>query len=97
MSGMWSVPLRALIAGAAMSVLFAAPAAADTAGYLQALQDRYTSLTAQQLLSTGRAVCDAISNGMNSTDALFMVQNHLGVSVQAAGDIVSAAVVQLGC
>jgi len=26
-----------------------------------------------------------------------MVQNHLGVSVPAAGDIVSAAVVHLGC
>jgi hypothetical protein len=94
---MWSVPLRALIAGAAMSVAFAVPAAADTGGYLQALQDRYTSLTAQQLLSEGRAVCNAISNGMNSTDAVGMVRNHLEVSVSAAGDIVSAAVVHLGC
>jgi len=49
------------------------------------------------LLSEGRAVCNAISNGMHSTDALGMVQNHLGVSVPAAGDIVSAAVVHLGC
>jgi hypothetical protein len=94
---MWSVPLRALIAGAAVSVAFAAPAAADTGGYLQVLQDRYTSLTAQQLLSEGRAVCNAISNGMNSTDAVGMVQDHLEVSVSAAGDIVSAAVVYLGC
>lgn len=97
MSGMWSVPLRALIAGAAMSVAFAAPATADADAYLQVLQDRYTSLTPQQLLSEGRAVCNAISNGMHSTDALGMVQNHLGVSVPAAGDIVSAAVVHLGC
>ena len=97
MSGIWSVPVRALIASAALSVAFAAPAAADTAAYLQALQDRYTSLTAEQLLSEGRTVCNAISNGMNSTAALGMVQNDLGVSVSAAGDIVSAAAVHLGC
>ena len=97
MSGMCSVPLQALIAGAAMSVVFAAPAAADTDGYLQALQDRYAFLTAQQLLSEGGTVCNAISSGMNSTDAVRMVQHHLGVSVAAAGDIVSAAAVHLGC
>jgi hypothetical protein len=91
------VPLRALIAGAAMSVAFAAPATADASGYLQALQNRYPSLTAEQLLSEGQAVCNAISNGMNSTDALRMVQKHLGVSVAAADDIVSAAVIDLGC
>jgi len=49
------------------------------------------------LLSEGRTVCNAISNGMNSTAALGMVQNDLGVSVSAAGDIVSAAAVHLGC
>jgi Protein of unknown function (DUF732) len=94
---MWSILLRAVIAGAAMSVAFAAPAAADEGGYLYALQDRYTSLSAQQLLAEGRTVCNAISSGMNSTSAVVMVQKHLGVSVPAAGDIVSAAVVHLGC
>lgn len=94
---MWSVLFRALMACAAVSVAFAAPAAADEDGYLQALQDRYTSLTAQQLLSEGRAVCSAISNGTNATAALQMVQERVGVSVAAAGDIVSAAVVHLGC
>jgi hypothetical protein len=34
---------------------------------------------------------------MNSTDAVQMVQRDLGVSVPAAGDIVSAAVVHLDC
>jgi Protein of unknown function (DUF732) len=94
---MCSVPRRALIAGAAISVVFAAPAAADTDSYLQALQDRYAFLTAQQLLSEGGTVCNAISNGMNSTDAVRMVQNHLRVSVAVAGDIVSAAVIHFGC
>ena len=85
------------MACAAVSIVLAAPAAADEGGYLQALQDRYTSLTPQQLLSEGRAVCSAISNGTNATAALQMVQKHLGVSVAVAGDIVSAAVVHLGC
>jgi hypothetical protein len=34
---------------------------------------------------------------MNSPQAVQMVQNDLGVSVPAAGDIVSAAVVHLDC
>jgi Protein of unknown function (DUF732) len=92
---MWSVPLRALIAGTAMPLAFAAPAAADEGAYLYALQYRYTSVSPQQLLSEGNRVCNAISNGMNSTAAVVMVQNHLGVSVSAAGDIVSAAVVHI--
>jgi hypothetical protein len=91
------VPLRALIAGATMSVAFAAPATADASGYLQALQGRYPSLTAEQLLSEGQRVCGAIGNGMNATDAMVMVQRQLGVSMPAAGDIVSAAVIHLGC
>ena len=91
------VRLRALIAGAAMSVAFAAPATADASGYLEALQSRYPSLTAEQLLSEGQTVCNAISNGMNGTDATLMVQRHLGVSMSAAGDIVSAAIIHLGC
>jgi hypothetical protein len=91
------VHASSLIAGAAMPVAFAAPATADAGGYLQELQYRYTSLTAEQLLSEGQTVCNAISNGVSATDAVVMVQRHLGVSVPAAGDIVSAAVVHLGC
>ena len=58
-------------------VAFAAPATADAGAYLQVLQDRYTSLTPAVAIE-GRAVCNAISNGMHSTDAVGMVQNHLG-------------------
>jgi hypothetical protein len=96
-SEMWSNAPRVLIGGAALSIAFAAPATADTGAYLHALQGFYTSLSAQQLLTEGSRVCSAIRGGMNSTDAVQMVQRDLGVSVPAAGDIVSAAVVHLDC
>jgi hypothetical protein len=51
----------------------------------------------QQLLSEGAKVCSAIDSGMNATNAVQMVQKDLGVSIPASGDIVSAAVVHLGC
>ena len=86
-----------LIAGTAVSLGFAAPAAADTGDYLHALQDRYPSLSTQQLLSTGATVCNAASRGMNSPDMVIMVQRDIGVSVPAALDIVSAARVHLKC
>jgi Protein of unknown function (DUF732) len=94
---MWSIAPRVLIGGVALSLAFAAPVAADTSAYLHALQGFYTSLSAEQLLTEGSRVCSAIRGGMNSTEALQMVQRDLGVSVPAAGDIVSAAVVHLDC
>ena len=80
-----------------MSLGLAAPAAADTGDYLHALQDRYPSLSTQQLLSTGAMVCNATSSGMNSPEIVTTVQRDIGVSVPAALDIVSAAVVHLEC
>jgi hypothetical protein len=94
---MWSVLLRPLIASTAMSLAFASPAAADSGEYLHALQPTYTSLSAQQLLSEGTRVCNALRSGMNSPNAVQMVQRDLAVSVAAAGDIVAAAAVHLGC
>jgi hypothetical protein len=94
---MWSITARVLIGVAAMSLAFASPAAADSGDYLHALQPTYTSVTTQQLLSEGAKACNAIRSGMNSTQTVLMVQKDLGVSVPAAGDIVSAAVVHLGC
>jgi len=94
---MWSLTPPVLIMGAAMSLAFAAPAAADEGGYLHALQATYPTVGTQQLLSEGIKICSAIRGGMNSTTAVAMVQRDLGVSVPAAGDIVSAAAVHLGC
>ena len=94
---MWSNALRVLIAATVASLAFAAPAAADSGDYLHAVQPTYTNVTAQQLLSEGMRVCSAIRSGMISPQAVQMVQDDLGVSVPAAGDIVSAAVVHLDC
>lgn len=91
------IVLSLLTASTAVSLAFAAPASADAGSYLHALQDTYTSLSTQQLLSEGTKICNAIRGGMNSTNAVMMVQRDLGVSVPAAGDMVSAAVVHLGC
>ncbi|MFG1930865.1 DUF732 domain-containing protein [Mycobacterium sp. NPDC048908] len=86
-----------VIAGAAVSLMFAPSAAADNAGFLHALVPTYNNVTPQQLLAAGYNACNSIRGGMNSTDAMLQVQNEIGVSVPAAGDIVSAAVVHLGC
>ena len=94
---MWSNLLRALFAVAATSVAFAAPASAVDDEYLHALQDSYPFLSPQQLLSEGQKICNATRGGMNSTDAVSMVVKDLQVTVPAAGNIVSAAVVHLGC
>lgn len=94
---MWSVAFRVMLIGAAMSLASAPSAAADTGGYLHALQDTYTSLSAQQLLSEGTRVCQSLHSGANSTQTVIMVQRDLGVSIPASGDIVSAAVLNLGC
>jgi hypothetical protein len=93
---MWSIALRVLIAGTA-SLVFAAPAAADNADYLHALQDTYQSLSAEQLLSEGMKICRASRSGMTSPQIVAMVQRDLGESVSAGLDIVSEAIVRLDC
>jgi hypothetical protein len=94
---MWSGLLRTLIAGAAMSLAFASPAAADPAEFLHQVQPFYNNFSAEQLLSEGMRVCSASRSGMRAPDAVQMVQNDIGASVAAAGDIVAAAVVHLDC
>ncbi|WP_142392697.1 DUF732 domain-containing protein [Mycobacterium sp. 3519A] len=94
---MWSKAVRVVIVGAAMSLAFAPSAAADSAGFLHAVVPTYNNVTPQQLLTAGYNACSSIRGGMNSTDAILQVQHEIGVSVPAAGDIVSAAVVHLGC
>ena len=74
----------------------AAPAAASENDYLR-LKDSLTFLTTEQLLSEGYRACGAVHSDTRSTDAVNMVMNELGVSVNAALDIIAAAVVDLGC
>jgi hypothetical protein len=92
---MWSVPLGALVAGTAMSLAFASPAAADPGSFLHEVQPFYQNFSAEQLLSEGFRVCTAQGGGMNSPNSVQMVQNDIGASVTAAGDIVAAAAVHL--
>lgn len=75
----------------------AAPAAADEAEFLRKLQDQYRYLSADQLLAAGHKVCAAARLGVPASDSVMMVRDFLGTSVPAAGDIVSAAVVELEC
>jgi hypothetical protein len=83
-----------VVAGA---VAFAAPAAASEDEFVRTMQTKYVFLSEQQLLSEGAKICSVIGTGVPASDAVIMVRNDLGVSVSAAGEIVSAAVVQLGC
>ena len=86
-----------LVLAAAASVALAAPAAADQEEFVRPLATKYAFLSDQQLLSEGAKVCSALNSGMTAADAAIMVRNDLGISVSAAGDIVSAAVVDLDC
>jgi hypothetical protein len=94
---MWSNALRVVIAGAAISLACAPSAAADSAGFLHAVAPTYNNVSPERLLAAGNNACGAIRGGMNSTNAVLQVQKEIGVSAPAAGDIVSAAVVHLGC
>ena len=78
-------------------VAFAAPAAADEDTFVRTMQTKYAFLTDQQLRTEGSKICSALGKGTPASDAVIMVRNDLGVSISAAGEIVSAAVVQLDC
>ncbi len=95
---------RVLIAGvasvSAFPVMAAAPAQADEATYLQHLAPKYPFLSPQQLLAEGQRACQVENSGNVSPNAVKMVYNDLGVlgvSMAAANDIVTAAVIDLGC
>ncbi len=86
-----------LIAAAATSIAFAAPAAADQAQFVRKLQEQYVFLGADQLISTGNQVCAHAARGVSAAEMVMRVRDELGISTAAAGDIVSLAVVELGC
>jgi len=92
---------RVLIAGvasvSAFPVIAAAPAQADEATYLRHLAPKYSFLSPQQLLAEGQRACQVENSGNFSVNAVKMVYNDLGGSMTVADDIVSAAVMDLGC
>jgi hypothetical protein len=75
----------------------AAPAAADSGTYLDALQPRYTSMSASQLTSAGNSVCSAAGSGLPASDIVPMLVKHYGVSASAAYEITIGAINHLGC
>lgn len=87
--------IRLGTATAALAVIFAAPAAATEDEYLDDLQELYTFLPAEPLLSEGYWVCAATNAGVLSPDIAMMVRDDLGVSTDAAMNIVSDAILDL--
>jgi hypothetical protein len=83
------------MAAVAIALTVAPPASAGQAEFLHAVQYKYAFLTPQQLITAGNEVCAFTSRGGLAADAVTMVRNDLGISVSAAADIVSAAIVEL--
>lgn len=86
-----------LIGSSVIAVAFAAPAAADQAEFVRKLQQQYVFLSADQLIAVGNKVCANAARGVPAADSMLMVREQLGVSVEAAVDIVSLSVSELGC
>nr|WP_234712955.1 DUF732 domain-containing protein [Mycolicibacterium komanii]CRL76806.1 hypothetical protein CPGR_04611 [Mycolicibacterium komanii] len=89
--------IGSLIAAAGTAVAFAAPAAADQADFVRQLQEKYVFLGADQLISAGNQACAAGARGVPAAETVMRIRDELGISTAAAGDIVSLAVVELGC
>jgi hypothetical protein len=86
-----------LVALSAAALGFAVPASAGEQEFVQSVQTRYAFLTDQQLRAEGAKVCSSVRGGMPGSNATQMVRDDLGVSVSAAANIVSSAIVELGC
>lgn len=80
-----------------ISITTASIAVADQDSYLQRIEPKMAYLTRAQILTEGQKVCHFIRSGHSSSDAVPMVIEDLAISVPAAGDLISAAVVELGC
>ncbi len=87
--------VRVLMVMIGAAMVFAAPAAADEEEYLKPLREQFVYLSEEDLLSAGQRVCQVVASGHPSADAVVMVRKELGISVGAAGEVVSAAVVDL--
>jgi hypothetical protein len=89
--------VRVLLAVIAAAVAFAVPAGASEDEFVRTLQITYPFLSDEQLRSEGARVCSVVRSGAPAVNAVMMVRNDLGVSTSAAGEIVSAALLHLGC
>ena len=97
----WTRLVPALgVLGAAVGVAtigLAAPAAADSSTYLQALAPRYTYLSESQLMSAGNQACANARSGVPASDNTIMISKDLGISTSAALEIVINSINHLGC
>ncbi|WP_157897690.1 DUF732 domain-containing protein [Mycolicibacterium rutilum] len=84
-----------VVAGAALAL--AAPAVADEADFVRKMHDQLVFLTPDEILAAGYRVCAAARSGVPASDSVVTVSDELGISVPSAGDLVSLAVVELGC
>ncbi|MEW5810012.1 MAG: hypothetical protein AB1925_11190 [Actinomycetota bacterium] len=86
------------MAGATTGLLtLAAPATADTGSYLDGLQPMYASLTRDQLLAAGSMACGILGSGQPAPVAVNALYKQMGLSLSAGNNIVTAAVIHLGC
>ena len=92
------IPAFRVGVGIIVAALACAPVAhANQNNCLSELQPQFALPTSHQLLTEGARACAAIHGGRSSADTVPVVSKDLGVSVPMAFDIVSAAVVNLGC
>jgi hypothetical protein len=82
---------------AASAIGLAAPAAADSGTYLQALAPHYAYLSDSQLLSAGQQACANARAGVPASDNTIMISKELGTSTSAAYEIVVNSINHLGC
>jgi hypothetical protein len=87
--------LGALSAGAAIGL--AAPASADSAGYLAAVAPRYAYMSDSQLMSAGNQACSNARSGVPASDSTIKISKGMGISTSAAYEIVINAMNHLGC
>jgi hypothetical protein len=87
----------AVILFAGVAIGTAPPSAADETEYLHEIQPELAFLSSNQLLTEGYKVCRYLSVGRESSDAVPVVVQDLGISVASALRIIPTAIEQLDC
>ena len=87
----------AFAAGQIGLLALAAPASADTEGFLHGLTERFSFMTEDELLAAGHRACDIIDAGNPAATASGMLDRELGIGETVAIEIVSNASLYLGC
>jgi hypothetical protein len=75
----------------------AAPASADTQAFLHGLEERFSFMTADELLAAGHRACAIIDAGNPGATASGMLDREFGIGESVAIEIVKNASLYLGC